>query len=161
MNTHAQSPTPPLQRTSSGVLAASGYASNSAATTSGPACRSAAQCSGSRFFCARGYLYVYTYMYAHVLGQKQSRMYEAYINLLDAEPNITTTYHHHKIPHQACSQRQGTLAAVLPPPLARHDSLLQDAAAVGLAAQEKTKHDVSTPHRQADRHAATRCCDTW
>jgi len=46
------------------------------------------------------------------------------------------------------------LSAALPPPLARLGSLRHNAAAVGLSAQEETKSELSTPHKQAGRRAA-------
>jgi len=78
-------------------------------------------------------------------------------------------YGPHNLPHQPCSQRQGTLAAAIPPLLARLGAPpTQDEGAVCRAAQEKQKKnvshpaqeegksDVSTPHRQACMCACVR-----
>ena len=60
----------------------------------------------------------------------------------------STPYHTHNVPHRACSQCQGTLAAAQTPPMARLASLLPNAAAVCRPAHTELKSDVSTSHRQ-------------
>jgi len=60
---HAHCTTTFPQLTLSVVLAASGYACSSAATTSSPACFCAAQCSGRALSCTRGYQYLCMYTF--------------------------------------------------------------------------------------------------
>jgi len=84
----------------------------------------------------------------------------ARVNTLHATQNYKRNYlpyQPHNVPYQACLQRQGTLAAALPPPLALLCSLLHGAAAGCLPAQYKAKSDVSLPH-QHDLRVALRVC---
>jgi len=50
------------------------------------------------------------------------------------------------IPHQACSQRKGTLAVALSPPPARRCALTHNVAVAGSTARRDAKTDVSKPH---------------
>jgi len=155
---HTQCPTSTAQRTSSRLLAASGYASNSASTTCSSAWFSAARCSGIIPCCTKG-----------GKGRCQLATQVAWL-LLPAVPvcirmfdnrNRKLMHTHraffalHSLRDLSCSQRQGMPAAALPPSVSRLASLMHNAAAICRTAHEWYHHVRSVNTKDQSHQTST------
>ena len=86
------------------------------------------------------YLFIYTYIYIHRYIYIYIYVYSHIYNTHRGSHIIPCN-----IPYQPCSQRQGTHAAVLPPPLARLGFLQHNVVAERRPGQEEATCNFSTP----------------
>ena len=98
------------------------------------ACK-ASQYAGSKQRC-HALINTHTNTHTYVWTKRTIVCMNARVRMLHTQ---NAPYHHHDVPHQACLQRQGTLAAALSPPLIQCGLQLHDAAAASRSAQEATK----------------------